>query len=242
MIPIAFITKACAILGDTNSGLSGSKIVDHLCGYAADFGVDIPYTGYPFPNTVPNKRAALKKNLLRFSPEQQIYIINELCQLDDFEDNESVRNLRVQLLNRYGHLLGKQTTKLNADLIEETKHWLNDYPDAMKLYNAALGKYESQAYSRNLLDDLRLSLEKLLQAILGNNKSLENQISNLGNYIEKRGGSKELCNMLVKLFDYYSKYQNTYVKHNDAVIEDEIEIIFELTCSFMRFIVRQSRC
>jgi hypothetical protein len=241
MIPKAFIIKACAILGDTNSGLSGSKIVEHLCGYADDFGVDIPYTDYPFPNTVPNKRTALKKNLLLFSPEQQIYIINELCQLDDFEDNEAARNLRVQLLSRYGHLLKKQTNEIDADLLEETKHWLNDYPDAMKLYNDALRKYESKAYSRNLLDDLRLSLEKLLQAILGNNKSLENQISNLGDYIEERGGSKELCNMLVKLFDYYSKYQNTYVKHNDAVIEDEIEIIFELTCSFMRFIVRQSK-
>jgi hypothetical protein len=45
--------------------------------------------------------------------------------------------------------------------------------------------------------------------------------------------------MFVKLFDYYSKYQNTYVKHDDAVIEDEVEIIFEITCSFMRFLVRQ---
>lgn len=238
MIPIAFIIKACAILGETNSGLSGSKIVDYLSGYAADFGVDIPYMNYPFPNTVPNKRTALKKNLLSFSPEQQIYIINELCQIDNFKDNEAVRNLRVQLLNRYGHLLTNQATKLNTELIEETKHWLNDYPDAMKLYNAALGKYESQIYSRNLLDDLRLSLEKLLQAILGNDKSLENQISNIGRYIDEKGGSKELCNMLVKLLDYYSKHQNTYVKHNDAIIENEIEIIFELTCSFMRFIVR----
>jgi hypothetical protein len=242
MIPTAFITKVCAILGDTNRGLSGSRIVDYLCGYAADFGVDIPYADYPFRNTVPNKRTALKKNLLSFSPEQQAYIIHELCQLDDLKDNEPVRSLRVQLLNRYGHLLQKQITELNTELIEETNHWLDDYPDALKLYNNALEKYESQAYSRNLLDDLRLSLEKLLQAILGNNKSLENQISSLGSYIKERGGSKELCNMFVKLFDYYSKYQNTYVKHDDSVIEDEVEIIFELTCSFMRFMIRQSKC
>jgi hypothetical protein len=239
MIPIEFITKVCAILGDTKRGLSGSKIVDYLCGYAYDFNVEIPYTSYPFPNTVPNKRTALNRNLLPFSPEQQAYIINELCQLDDLKDNEAVRNLRIQLLSRYGHLLRKQIPNLNTELIEETEHWLNNYPDAMKLYNEALEKYESQAYLRNLLDDLRLSLEKLLQAILGNNNSLENQISNLGSYIKKTGGSKELCNMFVKLFDYYLKYQNTYVKHDDSVIEDEVEIIFEITCSFMRFLVRK---
>jgi hypothetical protein len=38
--------------------------------------------------------------------------------------------------------------------------------------------------------------------------------------------------------DYYSKYQNTYVKHNDAVIEEEIEFIFEITASFMKHLVR----
>ena len=41
-----------------------------------------------------------------------------------------------------------------------------------------------------------------------------------------------------KLIDYYSKYQNTYVKHDDAVIEPEIEIIFEITSSFMKHLVR----
>ena len=119
MIPIAFVIKACAILGETNSGLSGSKIVDYLSGYAADFDVNIPYMTYPFPSTVPNKRTALKNNLLSFSPEQQIYIINELCQIDDFKDNEDVRNLRVQLLNKYGHLLTNQTTKLNTECFVE---------------------------------------------------------------------------------------------------------------------------
>ena len=44
--------------------------------------------------------------------------------------------------------------------------------------------------------------------------------------------------MFVKLIDYYSKQNNTYVKHDDAVIENEIEIIFEMTSSFMKFLAR----
>ncbi len=44
--------------------------------------------------------------------------------------------------------------------------------------------------------------------------------------------------MFVRLVDYYGKYQNSYVKHDDAVIEAEIEFIFEITSSFMKHIVK----
>ena len=89
-----------------------------------------------------------------------------------------------------------------------------------------------------MLDDLRLSLETLLKSILENNKSLENQLPELGKYISDRKGSKELNNMFLKLIDYFSKYQNTYVKHHDNVNENEIEIIIEIASSFMKYIVR----
>ena len=46
--------------------------------------------------------------------------------------------------------------------------------------------------------------------------------------------------MFQKLVEYYSKYQNTYVKHNDLVIEDEVEFIFEITSSFMKHFVRMN--
>jgi hypothetical protein len=46
--------------------------------------------------------------------------------------------------------------------------------------------------------------------------------------------------MFMKLVDYYTKYQNSYVKHDDAVIEEEVEFIFELTSSFMKHLVRLS--
>lgn len=73
---------------------------------------------------------------------------------------------------------------------------------------------------------------------MNNGKSLENQTQSLGQFLKSNGCSKELSNMFRILIDYYTKYQNTYVKHDDAVIETEIEIIFEMTCSFMRFLIR----
>ena len=40
------------------------------------------------------------------------------------------------------------------------------------------------------------------------------------------------------LWEPYSKYQNSCVKQNDAVIEEEIEFIFEITASYMKHVVR----
>jgi hypothetical protein len=239
MIPIAFINHAADILGETSSGLSGSKIATHCSAYAIEFNVDIPYPNYPFPKELPNKRTALRNNLKAFSAEQQFKIIKELCELDQFKEDKNIRDLKIKLISRYGHLASAdQSEKINEALIEETKHWLSDYPESLKLYQEALTKFESKIFQRNLLDDLRLSLEKLMKDVLGNSKSLENQLSEIGSFIKDRNGSKELTNMFVKLIDYYSKYHNTYIKHDDAVIENEIEIIFEMTCSFMKFIIR----
>jgi len=95
-------------------------------------------------------------------------------------------------------------------------------------------------FLRNSLDDLRLSLELLLQEIFGNSKSLENQINEVGSMVISKGGSKEFANMFQKLVEYYTKYQNTYIKHDDRVMELEIEFIFELTSSFMKHFVRLS--
>jgi hypothetical protein len=81
-------------------------------------------------------------------------------------------------------------------------------------------------------------LEKLLQTLLRNSRPLENQIAALGGFVKQRGGSPELSNMFVKLVEYYGKYQNTYVKHDDAIIEEEIEFILEITSTFMKHFVR----
>ena len=69
-------------------------------------------------------------------------------------------------------------------------------------------------------------------------KSLENQIAPLGARFKQRGVTPQFRNMFEKLLDYYSKWQNDHVKHDDALREEEIEFVFELTASFMKHIVR----
>ena len=239
MIPDTFISHAADILGSTEGGLSGGRIAAICSKYSVEFNVNIPYGQHPFPKTLPNKRTALRENLKAFPPPQQYFIIKELCEFPGLADNTEVRDLKIKLLSRFGHLNTENSSdKINESLVEETTHWLQEFPDILKLYQQALEKLNNNVFQRNLLDDLRLSLELLLKSILNNQKSLENQLSEIGTFIQQRKGSKDLNNMFLKLIEYYSKYNNTYIKHNDLVIENEIEIIFEMTSSFMKFLIR----
>lgn len=241
-IPPQFIRFAADILGDTERGLSGAKIVESASAYAVEYDVNIPHPSTPIQ--AGNKRTALYENLMRFEPEQQYRIIRELCEHPSLPEPNSakIKDLKIKLMSRYAQFAGDGAPgEINETLIEETRHWLDDHPDALTLFNDALQKYENGIFHRNLLDDLRLALELLLKALFENNKSMENQISALGTYIQDRKGSKELANMFVKLIDYYAKYQNSYAKHNSAVIEEEIEFIFEITSSFMKHLVRLSK-
>lgn len=234
-----FLSHAADVLADTQTGLTGNDIIRATRGYAMEYGVQLPHPSYPFSAT--SKRVALNENLLAFSPTQQYRIIRELCDHPSFSavPNPTRRNLKIQLATRYGHLDAEHpSSDLNESLVEEARHWLQGFPSALSLYNDALAKLQAGVFHRNLLDDLRLSLEKLIQAVFGNQKSLENQIPLVGNYIKEHGGSTELTNMFVKLIDYYAKYQNSYVKHDDSVIEPEIEFLFEITSSFMKHLVR----
>jgi hypothetical protein len=238
-IPPTFIQYAADILAETSKGLSGGNIVKATAAYAVEYDVELPHPTYPFD--APNKRTALYDNLMAFTAPQQYRIIKELCDHRSFPliPSPERKELKIRLVTRYSHLDPRDTpSEVNETLVEETKHWLEDYPESLSLYSQALDKYDHGAFQRNLLDDLRLSLETLLKSIFENGKSLENQIGLVGAHIKSRGGSSELANMFVKLLDYYAKYNNSYVKHNDSVIEEEIEFILEITSSFMKHLVR----
>jgi len=238
-LPATFITKAADVLGDTQEGLSGSQIVQMSVDFGLEYDVDVPHATYPFGPDVPNKRTALRDNLLAFSGSQQYAILKHLCDLDWMKNRAGVEKLRLLLVTRYGSLdTAGEPGQLDEALIEETRHWLDRFPKSLGLYERAMEKRRIGSLTRGLLDDLRLALELLLKDVLGNDKSLEKQLSALGNLVQTSRGSRELQNMFVTLIDYYTKYQNTYIKHDDAVVEVEVVIVTELTSAFMRHVVR----
>ena len=233
-IDATFLTYACKILADTNTGLSGSQIIEYCNAYSLDFNKIIKYVEYPFD--APNKRTALKENLNVFTANEQFTIIKELCELPQFAGNEQIEKLKERLFIRYGNLAIDKFS--NTELIIKTKHWLSEFPEALKQYEAALTKFEGNIFDRNILDDVRLSFELLLKSLLNNDKSLENQISLIGNVLKDKSVSVEVRSMLQKLIDYYTKYQNKNVKHNDNINKDEIEYLIELTSVMMKFLIK----
>jgi hypothetical protein len=235
----SFLTYASDILADTKKGLPGRKIIEHCNNYAIEFNVTIPIDNADFGrfgSRVKNKSTALLRNLQAFNVKQQFRIIKELCELDCFSGNKDAKKLKEQLYVKYGFLAEDNLT--NTELVVKTKHWLANYSDALQEYNNALTKYESGSFERNTLDDMRLSFELLIKALLNNNKSLENQMSDLGSMLKASGVSDELRNMVSKIIDYYSKYQNNHVKHNSAVKSDEIEYVIEQTSIIMKFLIK----
>lgn len=230
----SFLNYACDILGETSMGLSGTKIVEYCNSYAITFNRIIPFGSYPFD--APNKRSALKENLRAFEAAEQFRIIKELCELSMFADNSAVADLKIKLYSRYGNLATEKISE--TELIQKTKHWLANYPLALKQYESALSKFEGGIFERNTLDDLRLSFELLVKDLLNNSKSLENQIGGICGILDRAGTSVELKNMVQKIIDYYTKYQNSHVKHNDAVNSNEIEYVIELTSVIMKFLIK----
>jgi len=230
-IPDIFIQHVSTTL---DTSISGTEIIKLSVKYAFDSDIDIPYKTQ---QDIPAKRIALYENIKALNGSEQYAFIKELCERLPSADEKD--RIKTKLITNYSHLHESDNPVVNEILIVETKHWLENYPKALASYNDALSKYEHGSFNRNLLDDLRLSLEELLREIFQNSKTLEKQKAFVGQFITDNGGSKELSNMFVTLLNYYTHYQNSYVKHHaDSVIEEEIEFVMEITSSFMKHLIR----
>jgi hypothetical protein len=130
---------------------------------------------------------------------------------------------------------------LDEGAINDVLAWLEDYPKVAKHFEQALTIYmsgEKEKY-RNLLDNLRFSLEQLLKAILRNRKSLEKQKEELLKWLKGKEMHQQIIDLYNQLvFGCYAKYQNEAVKHNEDYSENEIEFMIYLTGTFMRLLLR----
>jgi hypothetical protein len=235
-IPATFVTYAADILGETQRGLSGTQIIKLTSACAVDSGIAA------LPNAhmaMKSKNTVARENILAFHGTDRYRVIKTMSEHASVQANPEVQKLRLKLMTQYGPTFGEKGVKdMDEPLIATTSHWLQAYPEASKCFEAAVTKHEAKVLARNLLDDLRLSLETLLKQILKNGKALENQKAELGTFLEERRSSAELRNMFQSMLAYYGAYQNAHVKHNDDVNSDEIEVMFELTACLLKHLVR----
>ena len=78
----------------------------------------------------------------------------------------------------------------------------------------------------------------LLKELFNNNKSLENQKSEIGNYLKENNISTTISNMFIKLLELYANYNNENAKHGDSINENEIDYMIYLTGTFIRLITQ----
>jgi len=231
----SFLTYASNIIADTQKGLSGSQIISLCVGYAVDNDVKLPYSEYPFVEPI-KKSVALNANLKVFPESLQFMIIKEILDMEMFKNNDDAKSLRQKLFSKYGYLTNEKFS--DGEIAQKTKNWLQDYPDALKQYNNALQKYEGGIYTRNTLDDIRLSFEYLLRALLKNTKTLGNQKDELGKELKNRGVSTEIRNMLTTIIQFNITFQDCHVKHHDSLNDNEVEYIIEQTSIIMKLLIK----
>ncbi|HHV6942849.1 TPA: hypothetical protein ACUMY7_001502, partial [Haemophilus influenzae] len=230
MINNEYLSYAARILADTNEGLSGSEICKFCNQYAVKYAKTIKHTKLPFAKGVSNKAQSLRENLACFEPEQQFVIIRDLCDLEKFSNNEQVKDLKLTLARDYSYLAPQEIAEQILEMVNQVRNWLDDYPEAKVHYESALEKKNCNIYGRNLLDDLRSSLESLVKDILQSRKSLENLKSELGKFLDEININVEVKNFyMATVFNFFTKYQNENVKHYINFKDIEIDFIFNQT-------------
>lgn len=156
-----------------------------------------------------------------------------------FAEAMKITNIPAKILYIDGlyEIYPSTTPYIDEPLIIDVLTWLDGYPEVKKYYSEAINTERSEKNNRHIVDDLRMSLEKFFQLFFENKKSIENQISNIGNYLKENKISPQISNTYKKLIDYYAKYNDENAKHGDNINSTEIDFLIYLTGSFIRFIL-----
>lgn len=219
--------------------LDGHFTGNELDGYLCEYFIDTDKTVIP-QGQMESKQKFLAKNLNQLDEENAFNCIMMLFkkrEKDCYEEDliQTIAKMKAKFPE-----YNNNEQVLNLDLVEDTKHWLSEFPAALTVYTTAENQYLEGKYQREVLDNIRLSLELLLKDILGNSKSLENQkMQTVLKELKNEEVSTPLRNMITAFLGYFYTFQNDLVKHNDDVTETEIEVVFEMTSSLMKFLIRE---
>ena len=127
---------------------------------------------------------------------------------------------------------------LDEPLVIDNLIWLDKYKITKEHFSSAVKMQRKKQNYRNIVDELRFSLESFFQQLFSNKKSLENQKNNIGEFLKNNNISTIISNMYIKLFDLYTVYNNDNAKHGDNITEQEIDYLIYLTGSFIRLVLQ----
>lgn len=136
-----------------------------------------------------------------------------------------------------GHFQGGVLKVETKSLIDSAKRDVSPYQDTLNLYTTAINDLQTGQNYRHALDDLRLSVELFLREVLSNKKSLENQQNDLKEYLGRHGKSTETIALVTNDMQAIIRYFNEHVKHNDAIVANEIDSIVYATSNLMHILL-----
>lgn len=165
-------------------------------------------------------------------------VLNESL-AEKFAEAMKISNIHAKILFIDGlyQIYPLNTEFIDEPLVIDVLKWLDSYPNVKKYYLEAIQTERNESNNRHIVDDLRLTLEKFFQKFFNNKKTLENQLSNIGNYLKRNNISTHISNTYEKLVEYYAKYNDDNAKHGDNINSVEIDFLIYLTGSFIRFFV-----
>jgi len=168
------------------------------------------------------------------------YHINKDILVNKLNEALTLSNAKIKILKNGDvyELYPTNIEMLDEHLIFDNINWLDKYPKAKEHFSKAVKLDIIEENFRTIVDELRLSLELLLKQLFNNEKSLENQKSELGKYLKENNISNEINSMYVKLFDLYTLFNNHNAKHNDDIDMLEINYIIYLTGTFISLLVQ----
>ena len=155
--------------------------------------------------------------------------------------------LRLEKFEEHYEILSAGSAELDAQVVDPTIQWLAKYP-AIQIEARASLRLLAHDQLSPALDAARRALEMLMRAMLGNEKSLENQIGDSTvpkpflAWLREHGAKAETANLSRHVIDAFCDLQNAWVKHQPATGADferaEAEFGIYLTFTVMRFIAQ----
>lgn len=142
-----------------------------------------------------------------------------------YEDNDGV------------FIFPKGAKELDNALVSEPLAWLKGYPKTHKTYIIALKQYSEGIYIRDVADNLRKALECFLQEFLGNTKNLENNKTDICQYLGAKSVDAGVCSLFQTIINTYKNINDRIAKHNDAVDEKLLEFLLYQTGVLIRMIL-----
>lgn len=194
-IPRAWAMKIASVLKD-NYTMADILSLTNSFGAAND--IDIKYIQSP---KMMNKQNVALQNLSLFSVSQAIQFLTKIVESGTGIKPEELSDLLQETIEKFPNDANLQDTKS----IEKIKEKFSDYEGVSETWSKAQRSLAMKHF-RESVDSGRLAMELFFKAIFQNNKSLENQKSNIGNYLSEQ--PKEFRELIMSQISSYKRLQN----------------------------------